>query len=191
MPIFTLSCGKATPERVVKRYLEEIGKTPMAKERIEAYTTEHFREDVIQNALIAEIKAAKGNYLDLLTPLMSEEDARLVDEYYDFKVMYREFVEDKLALVKVFIKPVLRSKVEVNKALESETLHPLLKQELKDQASSEFLFKLKLIDEAWKIDNIIYPPVLETVIKERTSATVTIPIPREEEQPASEDDDAA
>jgi len=89
LPIIAASCAKQTPQRIVQRYLEAIGSEKVDENEISKYTTDRFREDLLQNALIAQIKSAKGNYFDLLAPLMSREDTLLVQEYYDFKVMYR------------------------------------------------------------------------------------------------------
>jgi hypothetical protein len=179
LPFIITSCAKPTPQRIVQRYLEAIGGDKVDEGKISKYTTERFRENLLQNALIAQIKSAKGNYFDLLAPLMSREDTSLVQEYYEFKVMYREVVEEKLAVVNVYIRPELKNKNVENKVLESETIHPLLKQAIKDELKLEFLFKLRLKEDGWKIDAVIYPAILEKVVSDRASATVTIPMPEE------------
>lgn len=175
LPISAVSCGKPSPRMVVQRYLEAISSKEVDEEKVSRYITERYRDDLLQNALLAEIKAAKGNYYDLLTPLMSSEDTRLIEQSYDFKVTYREFIEEGIALVKVYMRPIPKVDDEDNKALQSETLHPLLKRVLREQINSEFLVKLKPRDGLWKIDDVIYPGDLEKVVRDRSSATVTIP----------------
>ena len=112
---------------------------------------------------------------------MSKEDTSLVQQYYDFKMMYREVVEEgeKLAQVTVFVRPVLKTKTDKNDVLQSETIHPLLKQAIKDELNLEFWFVLKLRDDGWKIDKVIYPAILQKVVSDRASASVTIPMPDE------------
>ena len=179
IPIFLTSCGKPAPKRVVERYLEEITKPEIDEERIELYTMERFREKLKQNALLAEIMTAGGNYYNLFAPIMSEEDYQLIQEEYDFKITYKESIEGKVALVQVTVRPLLKKGVKNPKAINSETLHALLKQILKESIPLEFKFALRLVDENWKIRNIINPGILDEVIFERATPTVTVPMPGE------------
>ncbi len=123
--------------------------------------------------------AAGGNYYNLFAPVMSEEDYQLIQEEYDFKIAYKETVEGKVALVQVTVRPLLKRGVKNAKAINSETLHALLKQILKESIPLEFKFALRLVDEDWKIRDIINPGILDEVIFERATPTVTVPMPGE------------
>lgn len=179
IPIFLTSCGKPAPKRVVERYLEEITKPDIDVERVELYTMERFREKLKQNALLSEIMTAGGNYYNLFAPIMSEENYQLIQEEYDFKITYKETIEGKVALVQVTVRPLLKRGVKPPKAINSETLHALLKQILKESIPLEFKFVLRLVDEDWKIRDIINPGILDEVKFERTTPTVTVPMPGE------------
>ena len=179
IPLFLTSCGKPAPKRIVERYLEEITKPEIDEERIELYTMERFRERLKQNALLAEIMTAGGNYYNLFAPVMAEEDYQLIQEEYDFKITYKETIEGKVALVQVTVRPLLKRGVKNAKAVDSETLHALLKQILKESIALEFKFALRLVDEDWKIREIINPGILDEVIFERATPTVTVPMPGE------------
>lgn len=179
IPIFLTSCGKPAPKRVVERYLEEITKPDIDVERVELYTMERFREKLKQNALLSEIMTAGGNYYNLFAPIMSEENYQLIQEEYDFKITYKETIEGKVALVQVTVRPLLKRGVKTPKAINSETLHALLKQILKESIPLEFKFVLRLVDEDWKIRDIINPGILDEVKFERTTPTVTVPMPGE------------
>jgi hypothetical protein len=173
------SCGKPQPTRVVQFYLEEIGKPNVSLKRIEKYTTEAFREDLLNNSIITEIIESGGNYYNLFSQLMSEDDIKLVQEEYDFDIGYNEVTNENLAQVKVYIRPMPKRGVKVEKSLESETLHPILIDILGQRQPLEFWFKLRNYDGEWKIEKITYPGALSAVITERGTATVTIPMPVE------------
>jgi hypothetical protein len=173
------SCGKPTPTRTVEWYLEEITKPEINEDRIEQFTTERYRDKLKGNALLSEIMASGKNYFNLFAPLMTEDDYQAVQDEYDFKITYSEVVEGNIALVNVTVRPILRKGIKNPTALESGTLHPLLKQALQESMHLEFKFALRLTDEQWKIKDIIYPGILDEVKYERSAPSVTIPPPDE------------
>ena len=173
------SCGKPTPTRTVEWYLEEITKPEIDEDRIEQFTTERYRDKLKENALLSEIMASGKNYYNLFAPLMSEDDYRTVQDEYDFKIHYKEIVEGNLSVVQVTVRPILKKGIKNSNALESDTLHPLLKQALQESMYLEFKFALRLTDERWKIKDIIYPGILDEVKYERSAPSVTIPPPDE------------
>jgi hypothetical protein len=190
LPATASGCSKPAPKRIVQNYLEAIGRPEVNETLVDKYITEKYRNDLVRNTLIKEIKEAKGNYFDLISPLMSQGDARLVEDNYDFDVTYKETIEEQLALVEVDVKPVPKDIKGKDMALESKTLHPLLKEILQEKNTLQFMFKLKLVDGKWLIDNVIYPLILKQVISERTRATVTIPMPEEEPSDAPSDQES-
>ncbi len=182
------SCGPPSPEKVVQRYLEEIGKPKVSEKQIELYTTEEFRDDLLNSAILSEIIKSGGNYYNLFSQLMSGDDYALLQEEYDFDIGYTEVINEDIAQVKVYVRPMPKHGLKVEKSLESTTLHPILIEILRERQTIEFWFKLHRYDGRWKIDQITYPGALSAVINERGASTVTIPMPDGDNE-AGEDDE--